>query len=72
MKDPVRHCDLYKDEGCSHVDGYLCEFDSCDMRYQHGIRKGAEAMAREIDREVLESLKRHDWSAAIKKLNKPK
>jgi hypothetical protein len=42
------------------------------MRYQYSIRKGAEAMAKEIDREALEQLKRHDWAAAMRKINKPK
>ena len=27
--DPVKHCEVYKKEGCSHVDGYLCEPDTC-------------------------------------------
>ena len=39
--------------------------------YDEGVRRGADAMAREIDREVLEQLKRHDWEAAVKKMNKP-
>jgi len=39
-KDPVRSCELYKDEGCAHVDGYLCDFPNCDMRnsYVNGKR----------------------------------
>lgn len=35
MKDPVKHCDLYKDEGCAHVDGFLCDFDTCPMRLEY-------------------------------------
>jgi len=27
--DPVRHCDLYKSEGCAHVDGFLCDMKTC-------------------------------------------
>lgn len=34
-KDPVKHCTLYKDEGCSHVDGILCDFDTCSMRINY-------------------------------------
>lgn len=30
--DPVRKCLLYRNEGCSHVDGYLCDFHTCKMR----------------------------------------
>jgi hypothetical protein len=29
--DPVQNCELYRDEGCSHVDGYLCDFPQCKM-----------------------------------------
>ncbi len=29
--DPVKHCDVYKCEGCSHVDGYLCDMETCDI-----------------------------------------
>ena len=29
--DPVYSCDLYKDKGCSHVDGFLCDFPNCSM-----------------------------------------
>jgi hypothetical protein len=35
MMDPVRHCDLYKDEGCAHVDGFLCDFETCSMRLEY-------------------------------------
>ena len=29
--DPVRHCDVYKAEGCTHVDGFLCDMGTCDI-----------------------------------------
>lgn len=29
--DPVIVCDVYKREGCSHVDGYLCNPKTCNM-----------------------------------------
>jgi len=32
--DPVRHCDVYREDGCSHVDGYLCDFETCDIRLE--------------------------------------
>ena len=35
MKDPVKHCDLYKNEGCTHVDGFLCDYDTCTMRLDY-------------------------------------
>ena len=32
--DPVYHCLLYIYEGCNHVDGYLCDYDTCKMRIE--------------------------------------
>ena len=29
--DPVFNCELYKEAGCSHVDGPLCDFPYCSM-----------------------------------------
>jgi hypothetical protein len=30
--DPVKECKLYKDQSCSHVDGFLCQYNTCQMR----------------------------------------
>jgi len=35
MTDPIKHCDLYKDEGCAHVDGLLCNVETCKERMEH-------------------------------------
>ena len=32
MKDPVYNCEVYKKIGCSHVDGFLCDFEKCEIR----------------------------------------
>lgn len=37
MKDPVKCCKLYKESGCSHVDGPLCNFDTCKERLEHEL-----------------------------------
>lgn len=34
-KDPVRECKFYKDHGCSHVDGYLCDIETCNIRKEY-------------------------------------
>ena len=34
-KDPVKHCVVYKTEGCSHVDGMLCDYETCDIRLKY-------------------------------------
>ena len=28
-KDPLKHCEIYKDKTCCHVDGFLCNVDTC-------------------------------------------
>lgn len=30
--DPVKSCIVYKSQGCSHVDGMLCEMETCTIR----------------------------------------
>jgi hypothetical protein len=30
-RDPLKKCPFYKEFGCSHVDGMLCDFPSCDI-----------------------------------------
>ena len=29
--DPLYHCLVWKNEGCSHVDGLLCDYPKCEM-----------------------------------------
>jgi hypothetical protein len=31
MTDPVKGCDVYKNIGCSHVDGFLCDYPNCSI-----------------------------------------
>ena len=33
--DPLRYCKLYKEKGCCHVDGYLCNIENCEMRKEY-------------------------------------
>ena len=37
--DPVNDCSLYKEEGCSHVDGFLCNFPECSMNKEYEKKK---------------------------------
>lgn len=29
--DPVKHCPVYREIGCSHVDGFLCDMRDCQI-----------------------------------------
>lgn len=31
LKDPVHDCKVYKQEGCSHIDGFLCDMKTCSL-----------------------------------------
>lgn len=33
--DPIRKCPVYKNEGCSHVDGLLCNFPNCSTYHEY-------------------------------------
>jgi len=39
LDDPVKDCNLYKDEGCAHVDGPLCDPDTCQERIDYDNSK---------------------------------
>lgn len=30
--DPVYDCEVFKEKGCAHVDGFLCDIDNCDTK----------------------------------------
>lgn len=33
--DPLYSCEVFKERGCSHLDGYLCDMRTCDIRKRH-------------------------------------
>lgn len=35
LNDPIYNCKLYKEKGCSHVNGYLCNMKTCEMLAQY-------------------------------------
>lgn len=37
--DPIKHCELYKDCGCSHIDGIICDYPECIMNKKHILQK---------------------------------
>ena len=46
-KDPVTHCKLYREEGCAHVDGYLCDYETCEMRLEYSGAPGKKLKSSE-------------------------
>lgn len=42
--DPIKKCTLYKEKGCSHVDGLLYDYPNCLMnkeyiRQKYGLKR---------------------------------
>ncbi len=37
--DPMYICDLYKDKGCVHLDGFLCNLETCKELKEYRILK---------------------------------
>lgn len=35
LNDPVYSCEVYKSEGCSHIDGILCDMRTCNILINH-------------------------------------
>jgi hypothetical protein len=33
--DPFYKCKLYRNEGCSHIDGILCDFPKCEINREY-------------------------------------
>lgn len=44
--DPVRGCNVFKEEGCAHVDGLLCDYPDCDILKEHREVKARVAALR--------------------------
>jgi len=40
--DPVKHCEVYREISCTHVDGYLCDMETCDIREKFLLEKNFE------------------------------
>lgn len=59
--DPVYNCKLYTDEGCSHVDGFLCDFPKCSMLKEYleeGMTIKDDEQFRKDLRELMNETKR--------------
>ena len=52
--DPVKHCDVYCEEGCSHVDGFLCNMEDCDILEKFRVEKNFESLKEAPENKKLE------------------
>lgn len=37
--DPVYSCTVYKRQGCSHIDGMLCDMETCTILEEYKLRE---------------------------------
>lgn len=40
--DPLKNCALFKEKGCSHIDGMLCDFPNCEMNEKYIAEKKSQ------------------------------
>lgn len=52
--DPVYGCEVHKEIGCSHVDGYLCDFPDCDILKNYRQQGKCESFTMNLTKEDLE------------------
>lgn len=60
QNDPVKHCPVYKAEGCSHVDGYLCDLPSCSIVKWWNLFRGDLVVGENRDFGVYSPVKQND------------
>ena len=53
MNDPVSGCPVYKNEGCSHVDGYLCDYPDCDIMKTYTLKPMSTEDKKNLIKELL-------------------
>ena len=44
MNDPVKGCDVYRNIGCSHVDGFLCDYPDCSILKEYKMKHEDRAL----------------------------
>ena len=36
--DPAQYCEFHRDNNCAHVDGYLCDVNTCNTRTDYQLQ----------------------------------
>jgi len=47
--DPVHSCKVHKDLGCSHVDGFLCDFPDCSINKKYLLELEMFELEQQLD-----------------------
>ena len=67
MNDPVRGCDVYKNIGCTHVDGYLCDYPSCSILKDYRMNERIKSLLAQAHLDVMENLGDIDTNAVAER-----
>ena len=52
--DPAYHCLVYREIGCAHVDGYLCDMETCDILRDYKCKIVGKSVVTELLGEPLD------------------
>ena len=55
--DPVLYCLVYKEIGCTHVDGYLCDMETCDILSKYKCNKVQKSVVTDLPAGAQEPVK---------------
>ena len=47
--DPLYSCRVFKDLGCSHIDGFLCDFPNCSMNKKYLLELEVFELEQQLD-----------------------
>jgi hypothetical protein len=47
--DPLYSCRVFKDLGCSHIDGFLCDFPDCSMNKKYLLELEMFGLEQQLD-----------------------
>jgi hypothetical protein len=45
LNDPIRGCDVYKNIGCAHIDGFLCDYPNCSILKEYKMNNRIKELA---------------------------
>lgn len=57
FRDPLIGCELYKEKGCSHVDGFLCDYPNCCMLDDYRLKRNKTIVRRKKLNKLIKKIK---------------
>jgi len=54
MNDPIRGCDVYKNIGCAHIDGFLCDYPNCSILKEYKMNQRIQDLTNKELQEIID------------------